>query len=294
MNCQNARDTFAELLDRRTTGTEVAPVGGHIAAHAEARAHLANCPDCQREFAAFRATLDALDTLPIPAPSPALRENFFTMLAAEKRPAAVELTRSDHPGNRSAAPTLGVRIWRWAWPALAGCALGVLGFVLGRTSHPLVAPAGPSTPDALAMQQQITQLQQQVAKMGTLVSYSLLQQQQRPANDRLRLVLTSAMLEHPGDKVINDLISSLAFDPSPNVRLSALDALYPHAEQEVVRASVVASLGREQNPLVQMSMIDFLAAANDVEAKPALEKISASANADDNVRNAARRALTQF
>ena len=106
--------------------------------------------------------------------------------------------------------------------------------------------------------------------------------------------LTSATLENPNDKVLNDLIGSLALDPSANVRLRALEALYPHADQEVVRAGVLASLPREQNPLVQVSMIDFLAAARDREAAPALEKISASDSADPSVRDAAKRALTQL
>ncbi len=41
-------------------------------------------------------------------------------------------------------------------------------------------------------------------------------------------------------------------------------------------------------------MIDFLTAARDVEARPALEKLSLSESSDRSVRDAARRALTQF
>jgi HEAT repeat protein len=130
--------------------------------------------------------------------------------------------------------------------------------------------------------------------MSQLVGYSLLQQQSRSSNERLRGVLTSASVEKPDDKTINDLIGALALDPSANVRLNALEALYPHANQEVVRAGVLTSLPREQSPLVQISMIDFLVAARDREATSTLQKLSGNDQVDSNVRAAAKRALSQL
>lgn len=277
MNCTKAREAFTELLDQRTAAT----------AHLDARAHLAGCPDCQREFSSLSQTLAALDAMPTPSPSPRLRQNFYAMLEEEKNSAASLQVAVARERRAHRLSLLG-----WILSPIAAVALLVLGFVIGQRSAPAAAPA-PAT-DTVAMRQEIQSLKEQVSKMGQLVGYSLLKQQQRPANDRLRGVLTSATLENPNDKVLNDLISSLALDPSANVRLSALEALYPHADQDVVRAGVLASLPREQNPLVQISMIDFLAAARDREAAPALEKISASETADSSVRDAAKRALTQL
>jgi hypothetical protein len=148
----------------------------------------------------------------------------------------------------------------------------------------------------VALRSEVVELRKKVEAMGQLVGYTALlqQQQQLPANARLRGVLTAARRENPDQTSLNDLIGSLLFDPSTNVRLRAVDALYPHADQEIVRAGVLASLPREQNPLVQVAMIDFLAAARDPDAVPALEKISANDTADQSVRDAARRALTQL
>ena len=72
MNCQRAREVFPELLDPRHSAGHVPPGSGEPAAHLEVRAHLAACPDCQREFAAFSRTVATLDTLPLPKPSPRL------------------------------------------------------------------------------------------------------------------------------------------------------------------------------------------------------------------------------
>jgi hypothetical protein len=279
MTCQHARDLIPELLDPRTTAT----------AHLEARGHLANCPACQREFAALSATASALDALPAPTPSPRLREKFHRLLEAEKRSISreeVAVKRGPH-----------TRQFRWILSPFIAVAIAAAGFVAGAR---YAAPAAPDVPVVHAADveahRRIAELERKLDTMGQLVSYSLLQQQQLPTNERLRGVLASASIasENPDDKVINELISALALDPSINVRLRAIEALFPHADQEVVRAGVLASLPREQNPLVQVSMIDFLTTARDDEARPALERIFLSESTDRSVRDAARRALAQF
>lgn len=277
MNCTQVRESFPELLDPLTAATALT----------DARTHVAGCPDCQRELAAFRQTLNALDTMPTPAPTPRLRQNFYAMLEQEKQAATAPASAAREP-HRPHLP-----LWAWIFAPLSAAALVVLSFIAGQRSAPALTPAGPST-ETVALREEIKSLQSQVSKMGQLVGYSLLQQQSKPANDRLRGVLTSATLENPNDKVLNDLIGALATDPSANVRLRALEGLYQHANQDVVRAGVLASLTREQNPLVQVSMIDFLAAARDHQAAPTLEKLSTSETADRSVRDAAKRALTQL
>jgi len=285
MTCQSARDHFPELLDPRTPA----------AAHADVREHLANCPACERELAALRRTAHALDALPVSPPSPRLRQNFYALLAAEKGTPpsiAVAPAKSLHRGG----------FLRWFFAPVAALALTLLGFVAGTryATTPAPTPVSPdraiaAEADAATAHRKIAELERKLDTMGQLVGYSILQQQ-RPTHDRLRGVLRSASSasENPDDRVINELISALAFDPSINVRLRAIEALFPHADHEVVRAGVLASLSREQNPLVQVSMIDFLTEAGDTEARPALEKISLSESTDRSVRDAARRALAQF
>jgi len=278
MNCTAARDLFPSLLDRRTLNSE----------HTEVRAHLAACPDCQREFAALNHTLNALDTMPTPSPSPRLRQNFYAMLAEEKHPVASVRPASTHavrepPARRFSLLTL-------LLSPLAACALVALGFFVGTRS----VPAGPSaTEDTTA--RQFAQLEQQLGDMKKLMAISIIQQQQAsPTNERLQEVLVAARAENASEKVLYDLLAALAFDPSANVRLRALEALYPHAESKTVRDGILATLTREQNPLVQLEMIDFVASAHDRAAAPALEKMARNETIDRSVRDAARRALVQL
>lgn len=283
MNCQSAREVFPELLDHRTVAT----------AHLEARTHLARCPDCQREFAALTQTAHALDAMITPPPSPRLRKNFYAMLEEEKHSAASVHAVAQRE-NRARRTTL----WRWVLSPLAACALLALGFALGQRTVP--APVREQTADVStqrelsAMREQLAQTTAQLNKMSTLVTWSIVQQQQNPANERLRDVLTAAKTEQPSDKTLDDLLQALTFDPNVNVRLRAVEALYPHAQRALVQAGVLAALPREQNPLVQLELIDFVAATQVPDAGAVLEKIAADESANASVRDAAQFALAQL
>jgi hypothetical protein len=271
MNCQIAREIFPALLDHRTAATE----------HREARAHLASCPDCQREFAELSQTLAALDSLPSPEPSPRLRANFHAMLAEEKIS-----TTSRRPAARRERS---ISMWRWILSPALGCALLLAGFLAGMRYAPASAPAGDD-----ATRRELAQIKSQMAKMTQLVGYQLLQQQQGPTNERLQEVLAAAKADNPSDRTLDDLLKALAFDPSANVRLRALEALYAHADRDFVRSGVLASLPREQNPLVQLELIEFVATAHERDAQPVLQRMSQNDALNQTVRDAARRALAQL
>jgi anti-sigma factor RsiW len=274
MNCSTAQDRFPELLDARLAENDTSAV----------RAHLASCPDCQREYSSLAQTLTALDKLPVPQPGPRLRANFYAMLEEEKNSAAsiqAAVTRRHRAARRS--------LWRWILSPVAALALTLGGFYLGQRSAPVPAP----TPvDDSAMKRELAELRSKVDSVGQLVGYSLLQQ--RSTSERLQTVLATLDVKNPNEKTLGNLIGALALDPSVNVRLSALDALYPHAEQQLVRAGVLASLPREQNAMVQVAMIDFLVAARDRDATSELEKLARNESIDRVVRDAAKRGLAQL
>lgn len=280
MNEPHARDLFLEFHQGSLP----------VAQAAELREFLASNAAIAREFAEFAATLNALDTMSLPSPSPRLRANVYAAIASEKIVnAEKEITPAQHQPPAKAGP----RRW-WIAQAFAAGALVALGYFAGVQKTSLEQPAQPDAGASPATQRELADLRRQVDSMSQLVSYSLLQQQQRPTNDRLKSVLASAQVENPNEKVIGELIGSLNLDPSANVRLTALEALYPHAGREAVRAGVLASLPREQSPLVQVAMIDFLVAARESGATSALDRISRADTTDRSVRDAARRALTQL
>jgi len=265
MNCQTCHDRMAELADA-TLDEETA---------ASMRAHIDGCPDCRSEYESLRRTLEALDTLPATAPSHRLRARVMGDIEAEK------LTLGRHAGwassIRAAADSRRDRRSVWGpliLQSLGACALLVLGFALGERN---------------ATQRQLADLRARVDTMGQLFDQSVLQK--RATGERLETVLAAAATRKPDERLIDGLINSLAFDTSVNVRLNALNALYLHADQDVVHASVLACLPREPNPLVQVAMIDFLVATRNRDAAPELRKLVVDNRADADVRESARRAI---
>lgn len=273
MNCERARERMMEWMDGRLDPATAADI----------KAHVDGCAGCQQELAAIRRMALALDA-PAPAPSPALRRNVFAAIEAEKYAATGSVPASRPPARRPG----GARAWRLGLAqAFGACALLAVGFLVGERHAP--APA-----TGLATQQQLAALQSRIDNVGTVVGLTLRQEQQAPTNQRLQAVYETAARKTPDQNAIDSLIGTLALDPSANVRLSAVQALYGHADQEVVRTAVGVSLPREQSPLVQLAMIDFLTAARDHDARPVLEKLAGDAAADSNVRDAAARALSQL
>jgi anti-sigma factor RsiW len=274
MNCTRVQDSFIDYQDGTLPADESAAL----------RTHLASCPTCQREWAALQEMSRKLDTLaPAPEPSPRLRENFYAMLETHQREA-------DAPSPFALARG---RIDRFfaallpAQPALQfAFALALLIGGLFAGQHYLAPRAAPA--DATA-QKELAALKAQVDSMGQLVTYSLLQQQS--TSERLQTVLAKMDLKSPDRKVLTDLVGALAFDPSINVRLSAVEALAQHAEDPLVRAGVLSALPRERAPLVQVAMIELLAGAREPTAEPVFEQLSRDEALDVNVRDAARRAL---
>jgi len=261
MNCQTCRERMPEFADKRLDKALASDMGAHIA----------SCPGCSAEFESIRATLGVLDALEPAPPSHRMRARLMGDIESEKL--GQQAAQSWDPVSRGAARRGPRGWWVYALQAAAALALVAGGFMMGERS---------------ASQRQLADLRARVDTMGQLVEQSVLQKQ--ATGVRLETVLTAATTRKPDDRLIDGLINSMAFDTSVNVRLNALNALYAHSDQEVVRAGVIACLRRETNPLVQVSMIDFLVGSRAREAAPELRKLAADEHADADVRESARRA----
>lgn len=282
MNCQRVQASF---LDRHA---------GALPAHEAAAVseHLKTCLTCQRKWAGLQHTLLTLDRLPSPAPSPRLRTQFYALLEETQReldaPSPFALARS-----RVDAFFAALLPSRPALQFALTLALLIAGVAIGaRYLQPAPERIVITQPDP-ATQQELAALREKVESMDHLVTTTLLQQ---PTTARLRHVL-AAQGDGPdpaSDRALLELLNTLAFDPSTNVRLAALEALYAYAARDAVRAGVLASLPREPSPLVQVAMIDFVAATRDTAATGTLHQLAQDGQLHAGVREAAQRALAQL
>lgn len=275
MNCQRIHESFSEYYDGSLPADEATRLS----------THLASCPTCQREWSAWQQFTRQLDRMAdTPEPSPQMREQFYAMLQhhEQESPSRSPFASMLRHLNRFFATLLPSQ------PALQfalAVALLLGGVFAGREFLPKTILTTPA-PDT---SREIAALRAQMNSMGQLVTYSLLQQQSTSA--RIHAVLANMELKSPDRKILTDLVGTLVFDPSINVRLSTVEVLAQHSDDSLVRAGVLSALPRETAPLVQVVMIELLASTGDQTARPVLEKLSHDTALDTNVRDAAHRAL---
>ncbi len=267
MSCDSFQEDFLEHRDGRLEPARAQAL----------REHLRTCLTCQRAWADFQELDRHLARLPVPVPTENLRRNFYAMLdthlAAQREPGVFGPVRRGLARLRAE--------WLPANPfaQLAGAALlaacAVAGTLLVQTRRERDAD--------------LAALRHQVDAVTRLVAYTALDRQ--PASDRVQAVLAIDTASATG---LARLLGALAQDPNINVRLSALESLYPHAAAPAVRTGVLAALSRETSPIVQVAMIDFLATAKATEAQPQFETLAHDPTVNSTVRAAATNGLVQL
>lgn len=267
--CTQIRERLADLHDGHCTEAEAQSL----------REHLESCAECRAAKAELDTVLSTLAQFPEEEPGPGLQRKFDAMLREELR------------AEKQAAPRRGILLPfvlpAWGQMAAAACLL-LVGGVAGAGVATHLGEVEKNKEQVIETRRQMAELQARVDSMNQMITYALPQQLPEGARLREMAALTGAGRTQPTR--LPTLLGALAFDPSTNVRLSALEALYPHAADPVVRRGVIASLQREQSPLVQIAMVDFLGSLNDPQAGEALRMLIAAPQTPVQVREAARRA----
>ena len=262
MNCEELSSYVVDYLDETLDpGT-----------HAKLEAHLETCDACREAVAVERqAWLDLQSMLQQQAPSPRLRERFYTMLDGH---AAAHERR---PGKDSGAwDAWAAWLRRFHIPRMVPQAVAA-GFLLA--GGILI---GTQITDNASTDAGVDGLRADVRSLSQLVTLSLLQQES--ASDRLKGVHFGSIAAVDHDDVLLALIDAVGHDPSVNVRLAAIDALQPHVARRAVQSSLLAYLRSETSPLVQVSLVDVLMEADGHGTRTVLEGFATDESVDESVR----------
>jgi hypothetical protein len=125
-------------------------------------------------------------------------------------------------------------------------------------------------------------LRREVQDMRQMLAVSLLDQ--RSPTERLRGVNLSYGLENPDSRTIDALLGTLNNDPSINVRLAAVDALYLFYDSPKVREGIIQSLSQQNSPFLQVALVDLLVSVQERQALESFKKLIASNELDPKVR----------
>ena len=223
-------------------------------------AHLPTCPGCQLQLTQLRALTHELDAALPEVPRTVVRANFMALLEQQKAllPPAVASAPMSAPKVISMWPAAVANNWLRIAASMVLVAAGVLlGRQLpwgGRSDEDVAAGAAdrPALAAALA------------ADNGQPVS----------ASNRIRLVARAPRGAEPGDPTVQVLVNTLNFDPNPNVRLAACEALFRLRADPRVGEALVHSLPLQTDPNVQITLIDLLVTLRVPRAVPQLERLA--------------------
>jgi hypothetical protein len=233
-------------------------------------AHLPTCPACQLQVTQLRALTDDLDAALPEVPRTALRANFMAMLEEQKQLLKPEVAVAKPVAAPAQPEAKVVSMWPTAvannWMRIAASiVLIAAGVFLGRQ-----LPWGGRANDGVATTSEADKntryaLAQALAgDNGRTVS----------ASDRIQLVTNSPKESEPGDPTVQVLINTLNFDPNPNVRLAACEALYRLRDDPRVREGLANSLPIQTDPNVQIALIDMVVSMRVRRAVPQLERLA--------------------
>lgn len=246
-------------------------------------AHIATCDACRRDAEQLGALWRNLALIPVEEPGPQVRTRFYDSLAAFRQ-------------GLESAPKHGFRerllaLWpkQPAWQMGISFALLAIGVGLGYEMRP-----APSRPEVRTVSggSEVAQLRGEISNMRQMVALSLLQQQS--AGDRLRGVSYAYQVPSSDTQVLSALLATVNTDPNVNVRLAAVDALHGFGVSEVTRAAVIQSIRKQDQPMVQIALIDLLVDLHETEARPELAKLATDDKVNEAVRQHAKVAMEKL
>jgi hypothetical protein len=238
--------------------------------------HLKTCAEC----AELAALWQQLGQLPAAEPDPLQRRRFDAMLA-------------DYRSAPTRLPWLSG--WGlWLRPLPVGLALVLL--LAGAGGGWWLRGAGGLRDAAQEKASEIAALREEVHDTRQLVALSMLQQQS--ANDRLAGISYSNQLSSLDPQIRQALLHSLQYDPSPDVRLAALDALQRAGSTgqtaPAAGRGLVDAFQYQKSPLLQIALVDSFLELRPPEARALLQRVSTDLTYRPEVRQRAAWGLSRW
>lgn len=132
---------------------------------------------------------------------------------------------------------------------------------------------------------EIGTLKKEIQETKDLLILSMLKKES--PSERIQAVNYSYDLQQPDEQVLKALIYTLDYDRNVNVRIAAADAIGRFGSNANVRDALVKSLLKQQEPTLQISIIDILTKFNERRALPALRLLAEDGGTSDFVRQKA-------
>ena len=240
----------------------------------EIEKHLETCERCLDELRESQQVMQLISKDEMVKPEDSMRINFYHMLHSE-----IKKSEGRKAGSFqiSSVPWYNLSRYRIA----AGFALLICGTLLGIFIHTELI----NSYSAL----EVKQLQSEVSTLKKAAMFIMLKEES--SSDRIQAMSYVTDLDKPDNNVIEVLIKTLNNDKNVNVRMAAAYALSKFADQREVCDSLVKSLALQNDPILQVTLINILVERKEKSALRPIQEIIANKSTLKEVRAVAENSL---
>jgi hypothetical protein len=204
--------------------------------------HLETCNSCLDALKESQDVLKLMSDSTMEKPDESMRIGFYHMLHKEIK------QNSKKAGDSFIVIPGSHWITRNMISVAAGIAILICGTFLGIFIKSEISGSGRS--------EEISKLKSEVNALKKTVFYSMLGQES--SSGRIQAVNYIDGIPSPDQPVINVLVKTLNSDKNVNVRMAAAYALSRFADQRAVCDSLVKSLSLQNDPILQVTLINIL------------------------------------
>ncbi len=244
MDCELVKINLPEYIDRKLDETTSAAI----------RSHLESCPSCKALHSELSSFLNYMDSFPAPEVPEGMKEEFEGMMAS------LEIQEK----KKIRLLPMWIRI-----AAMLVLFFGTywVGFRVGSHKGEIV-------------QNQLTSelsTQKQQVLLASLRDYT--------GPQKIDAVYSISTTGNVSAELIDALVNTMNTDKNANVRLAAISALSEMMDKnQKVKTELIKSLTVQENPLLQISLIQVLTEKGVKEAKHQIETITNNEKTDESVK----------
>lgn len=242
----------------------------------EIKEHVHICTSCTMALKHMKELFLLMHEDRVMVPSKRLREKFVADLA-------VAITEKGKKGGFNLRSLADIFTLRQA-------AAAILLLLLGATAGILIrSPWNGTLLSTKDIQREMYGLKNELREVKKLTALNMLKE--ASASDRLRGVSFAEEIELPDTVLIKALIYTLNEDESVHVRIAAASSLEVLVKHTGVMEALLQSLGRQDEPMVQIMLIQMLTRQQEKRALQPIKRILQDDSADDEVKKAAQKSI---
>jgi hypothetical protein len=264
MKCEEVEKNMIDYLDKNL----------EEALCKEIERHLETCERCLDELRDSQEVLNIISKEEMVKPDDSLRINFYHMLHSQ--------IKKNEESNTSSIRKPSIPWYNLGrYGIAAGIALLICGTFIGMLIHGGLNSSYTSN--------ELKQLHSEISDLKKATMFTMLKEES--SSDRIQAVSYVADLDTPDENVIEVLVKTLNHDKNVNVRMAAAYALSKFAGQRAVCDSLVKSLEIQNDPIIQVTLINILMERKEKSALIPIQKIIANKSTLKEVRAVAENSL---